>query len=292
MFTDRQSQRDQVQQQIHTFKQLATQDGYDLQRQVVVEQAGQLIHAACFVPNEGGTTFVFFSQPDRLLCDRESLAPYCQEMLREIIGWAFREGTKLLQVLIESDDHSRRDLCLACGFSPLTDLIYLYRDNGPCALTMAPPKNYRWIPYDDSTHELFKEVIAQTYEESLDCPELESVRDMEDVVKAHKASGEFDPKYWNVLWVDGQPVGVLLLSPLRNGDMMELTYMGICKKNRGHGLGLFLLSRALRDVAQMSLAGLMLAVDKRNAPAHQLYLRFGFTELFERSVLICVPPAV
>jgi mycothiol synthase len=271
---------------------LAKLDGYDLGRQMVIEKAGQLVHAGCFVPNEGGATFIFLSSPDRLSRERESLAPYCREMLHELVRWSFSEGAKLLQVLIEIEDQSRQELCLACGFSSLTNLIYLYRSRQPSPLVIDPPKNIRWVQYDHSTHELFKQVIAQTYQDSLDCPELENMRDMEDVICAHKASGEFDRMLWNVLLMNDQPAGVLLLSPLRNSDMMELTYMGLGREYRGQKLGLFLLSKAMRDMDQSALAGLTLAVDQRNHPAHQIYLRFGFTELFKRSVLICTSPVV
>jgi len=259
---------------------------------MVIEKAGQLVHSACFVPNKGGTTFIFLSHPDRLSRERESLDPYCREMLQELVRWSLSEGARILQVLIETDDHSRRELCLACGFSSLTNLIYLYRSRQRSPLVIDPPKNIRWVPYDDSSHEMFKQVIAQTYQDSLDCPELENMRDMEDVICAHKASGEFDQKLWNVLLLNGQPAGVLLLSPLRNGDMMELTYMGLGREYRGQKFGLVLLSKAMQDVDQTALAGLTLAVDQRNHPAHQLYLRFGFTELFWRSVLIYTPPSV
>src|SRR3712207_8951894 len=40
------------------------------------------------------------------------------------------------------------------------------------------------------------------FRSSLDCPALNGVRDMEDVLAGHKASGEFDPALWFLLSED------------------------------------------------------------------------------------------
>lgn len=290
IFTDSGVSHQQSQQQIHSFKRVAELDHYDLRRQMVIEKEGKLLHAACFVPNEGGTTFVFFSQPDREPCEQDSLKPYCREMLSELVRWSFSEGATIVQVLLETADRSRRVLCLESGFSHLTDLIYLYRTRQHSSPVVESPQNATWVEYGDATHELFKTVIAQTYQGSLDCPELENIRDMEEVVRSHKASGEYDKKLWKVLLVEDQPVGVLILSPLRNSDSMELTYMGVCQNNRGQKYGRFLLAEAMRCVNQVGFAGLTLAVDERNLPAYHLYTQFGLVELFRKTVMISTAP--
>lgn len=253
---------------------------------MVVVKNNQLIHTACFVPNDGGTTFVLTSPADRVGNSNENTMSYYRQMLRELVSWAFAEGGKLLQVLMELDDRSRRTACLESGFYHLTDLIYLYRSRQSAPLMFDHPEPVQWINYDDSTHELFKTVIARTYRQSLDCPELENLRDMEDVIRAHKAAGQFSPKLWKVLTVDGQPAGVLILSPLRNSETMELTYMGLCRDFRGRRLGHVLLGEALHCLGQNHLEGLTLAVDQRNLPALTLYTRFGFMELFRRTVML------
>lgn len=287
IFTDIGVSHQQSQQQLFSFKEVAKLDHYDLRRQMVVEKEGKLLHAACFVPNDGGTTFVFFSQPNRWPREQDPLAPYCREMLGELVRWSFSEGATIIQVLLETEDVSRRELCLQSGFSHLTDLIYLYRTRQHSPLVVEPPKNLSWVEYDDSTHELFKTVIAQTYQDSLDCPELENIRDMEEVIRSHKASGLYDRKLWKVLFLEGQAAGVLILSPLRNSDSVELTYMGIGREYRGQKLGYFLLAEAMRCVNQAGFAGLTLAVDQRNHPACHLYTRFGLVELFRKTVMIC-----
>ena len=50
-----------------------------------------------------------------------------------------------------------------------------------------------------AVHALFAETILQTYRDSLDCPGLNGVRQIEDIIAGHKASGEFDPALWFLL---------------------------------------------------------------------------------------------
>src|SRR5207302_922390 len=118
---------------------------------------------------------------------------------------------------------------------------------------------------------LFARAIADSYQSSLDCPDLNGVRDIKDVIAGHKASGEFDPAGWFVLLEAGEPRGALLLSHVPRTDAAELVYIGLVPSARGSGLGDLLMRQALWAVAAMRLARLTLAVDSRNDPALKLY---------------------
>ncbi|MFC1782114.1 GNAT family N-acetyltransferase [Planctomycetota bacterium] len=266
-----------------SFLELAQQERYDLTRQIVAFYDDQLVHAGLFVPQPGGTAFVFLSRPASVDSEQWELAA---QALRELCRWAFLEGSNLLQVLIEPTDSVRRDLCLAADFTRLTDLIYMFGtgDNAP-----APERNdgdLRWLGYDQQHHDLFKQVIKQTYQGSQDCPELEELRNMEDVILCHKAAGKFDKRLWKLLIRGDNPVGALLLIPLRAPNAMELTYMGLCPGARGEGLGAFMLHEAIACARQYQNRILTLAVDCRNRKAYQLYHKFGLKIVLRRSVLI------
>ena len=84
---------------------------------------------------------------------------------------------------------------------------------------------------------------------------------------------------------DNKPVGVLLLTPLRSPDNMELTYMGLIPEVRGLGLSKVLLHEALRCARECQNRCLTLAVDCRNHPAYHIYSRFGFSVLLRSSVM-------
>src|SRR4029453_18056559 len=121
----------------------------------------------------------------------------------------------------------------------------------------AAPPGMEVVTYSPATHALFSRTIAETYRHSLDCPALNGLRDMEDVLAGHKASGEFFPDLWFLCRERGaagadiapEPRGVLLLSPMAQGDAVELVYLGLTPAGRGRGLGEWLMRHALASVA-------------------------------------------
>jgi len=178
-------------------------------------------------------------------------------------------------------------LCLKGGFARLTDLIYMFRlcDSDWPLEDYDLTEPMRWVHYEPRRHEQFKEVVARTYEGSLDCPELEGLRDMEDVLRAHKGSGDFDEQLWKLLMRDEEPVGVLLLRRSLSGHSLELVYMGLVPDLRRRGLGPAMLTEALRCGRDGGAEFVALGVDCRNHPAYRLYKSFGFNVLQRRIVL-------
>jgi ribosomal protein S18 acetylase RimI-like enzyme len=127
---------------------------------------------------------------------------------------------------------------------------------------------------------------VQSYRESLDCPALNGLRDVEDVIAGHKASGggidAFDPSWWFLLRERGEPLAVLLLARTAAPHAAaELVYLGLVPAARGRGVGDILMRQALHVVSSSiddrstNTASLALAVDARNKPALNLYHRHG-----------------
>jgi len=264
---------------IVAFKDLSQREDYDLSRQIVACQDGKIIYSCLFVAKEGGTGFVLSS-------DCSPLREYAVQALRKLSLWAFAQGCTLLQVLLDSNDSVRRDICLHAGFRCLTDLIYLKRSLSIKNPIVSVESMVEWTGYSEQHYELFKKIIMKTYIQSLDCPEMEDLRDMEDVMKSHRAAGKFDPRWWRLLLWNDQPAGVLLMTPLSCGTIMELTYMGVCPDTRGRGFGKNILIEALQCGREYGASSIVLAVDRRNHFARDLYRTFQFEELFCRVVLI------
>ncbi len=273
----------QVYTRVESFKQLARQENYDLTRQIVATVNGKIRHACLFVPQSGRLAFLFTSWAEQ---NSEIDSNIAARTVTETCNWAFRQGSNLVQVLIEMTDHYRHELCLKSGFRSLTDLIYMYYP----AITprqMSPlPSPYQWLTYEPPHHDLFKQTINQTYQDSLDCPELNQLRNMDDVIDSHKAAGQFAPRWWKILLHNDEPAAVLLLNPLKSSDVLELTYMGLLPEFRGRGLSRMVLEEALHCIPLSNRRNLTLAVDCRNKPACQLYLNFGFEVIFRRTALI------
>ncbi len=199
----------------------------------------------------------------------------------------------LTQALIEPSEAAAHKLFVDHKFEVMAELLYLAGE--PRRRLTAPvlPPGMTWLSYESSTHELFKAAISSTYEESLDCPGLNGVRDMEDVIAGHRASGEFYPKSWRLLvqaeadpTAPPTPLGVLLLAPITQTDSLELVYLGVPKPARGKKLSDLLLRQAMASVVEHGMSRLTLAVDSQNQPALKLYYRHGMTRMGSKLALM------
>jgi mycothiol synthase len=227
------------------------------------------------------------------------------EMLVERVCAHFAgTGVQLAQVLLDPADEISRRLYESRGFRRVAELLYLH--GAPRRRSVSPPlpPGFGWLSYSAQTHDRFIAAIAETYQHSLDCPALNGLRDMNDVLAGHKASGEFDPALWVLLCEHvphhgggGKDVGgaaacvahgVLLLSRMPPGDALELVYLGLTPAARGRRLGDLLLKEAMATVAAQGASRLSLAVDSQNAPALRLYYRHGLHRIASKLALMRV----
>ena len=194
------------------------------------------------------------------------------------------------KVLLDpADDAGRRMFWKCIGFKRMAELIYLHRASQLRRPLPPPPLPADIIVsnYSPETHALFAQAILASYRQSLDCPALNGVRNIEDIVAGHKAGGDFDPRNWyrsvrtgiNRTGTAESPLGVLLLSKLPRGESAELVYLGLAPHVRGRGLGDWMMRQAFTTAASMGVARLSLAVDSINAPALKLYYRFGMAKM-------------
>jgi ribosomal protein S18 acetylase RimI-like enzyme len=133
---------------------------------------------------------------------------------------------------------------------------------------------------------LFRETLALTYEDTLDCPELNGRRTIEEIVEGHRHQGIHCPELWWLAFVGDEPVGVVILSELVGGDGWDLSYLGVVPAARRLGIGRALAVRALHEAHRARQPQLILAVDVRNGPALQLYRKIGFSAGEGREVLL------
>jgi len=148
------------------------------------------------------------------------------------------------------------------------------------------PVGFSLKPYSSETHGDFARVIQASYQQSMDCPALNGMRSMDDVIAGHRATGDFDPSLWWVLCDAAEPVATLMLSPVTQGTSMELVYLGLTLPVRGKGIGDVLMQQALAISARRGRETLSLAVDSRNQPALRLYYRHGMRRIGSRVALL------
>jgi ribosomal protein S18 acetylase RimI-like enzyme len=167
----------------------------------------------------------------------------------------------------------------------VTDLVYLEADTArPIAVRPGLP-GIDWATFGPETEADFRAVLQETYLDSLDMPELEGLRSLDDILSSHRAGGRFVAERWRVGHVRGEPEAsaVLLLSETPDRDAWEVAYLGLSPAARGRGLGRAVLAHAA-DLARPHTPRLELAVDVRNLPAHHLYRSAGLRPFDRRAV--------
>jgi len=211
-----------------------------------------------------------------------------QGLISQAQSFGCSEGLQILEILMPRGHGFGGSLSVA-GFVHLTDLLYLAREREAGPVGPLGNCDYSWVSKTSENGGLFLEAIAQSYIQTLDCPELTTFRTPAQALAGHEAVGIHDPNLWWVAIRRDQPVGVLLLSRLTNEPALELVYMGVVHSARRTGVGGELLGRCVLQ-ATMDCASLLLAVDQRNQPALQLYLRWGFRAIGAREAWILARP--
>ena len=207
-------------------------------------------------------------------------------------------GFLLAQAVLDESAGPRAARDLTRGGMPrVTELVYLDRDTttplpsatgrarGAGFAERAPCPTFDWQPFGPAIEAEFRKVLQATYVGSLDMPELEGARSLDDILDAHRAAGLFAPERWQLGRIPGEPdsAAVLLLAEPSGRDAWEVIYLGLTPAARGRGLGLAVLAHAF-DLARAHVPRLELAVDVRNIPAMRLYRTAGFTVCDRRAV--------
>jgi mycothiol synthase len=241
----------------------------------ITETGGRVAWAALPVVSPGRTV-LFFGTSAQLV--GPNLTPM-DLGLNAICRHYAQQGLQLAQVLLEPTDELTIDGYTRHDFARMADLIYLQKTIRKTAKPGPLPAELRLVNYSEQSHYGFAAAVQASYEQSLDCPALNGVRSMEDILAGHKAAGPFDPNDWFLLLHRDQPVAVLLLSKTHQADGMELVYLGLSPQARGSGLGNYLMQIAEARVYEHRLGKLTLAVDAKNEPALKLYYRHGMQQI-------------
>jgi ribosomal protein S18 acetylase RimI-like enzyme len=201
-------------------------------------------------------------------------------------------GFRIAQALVDGSAPASATVDLTRGGLPaITALTYMQRDTGrpliPFIGRIRPA--FDWRSYAPETETDFRRVLQETYVGSLDMPELDGIRSLDDVIASHQAAGRFDPARWRVGTLPGEPeaAGVLLISEVVDRPTWEVAYLGLTPLARGRGFGRASLAYAL-ELARPHVHRLELAVDDRNLPARKLYDAAGFTVFDRRTVHLAV----
>jgi len=210
-------------------------------------------------------------------------------------------GVRIIHSLLSADQIVQNDWLTRAGFAKLADLLYLACPRAKF-LSDRPPGELIFEPLSESSCRTIGQkalarlaaIIERTYEKSLDCPAIQGLRSIQDVIAGYRGAGQFDPSRWFFVrhpqWATD--VGCLLLTGHPRDAQAELVYMGVSPEGRRKGWGRKMVRYAQWQAGRMAFGGvltkeLMLAVDAANSPAVSIYRQAGFEIRCQRSVLIC-----
>ncbi len=206
--------------------------------------------------------------------------PDCADALvASALVWCRERGCKIAQAFYAPDQFAYTDSLLRNGFRKITRLHHLEYSFW---LNSAPdpqitPK-LQFISCADAMPAEFGATLLRTYEGSLDCPELDGMRGIDEIIAGHRGIGVHHPDCWWLVRHDTQPVGVVMLTEIVGTTIWELAYLGVTPEHRGRGWGRWMTLHALSVLRARNVERLTLAVDGRNLPARRLYGSLGFTE--------------
>lgn len=216
-------------------------------------------------------------------------------LLREATRVLDRAGAWIGQALLEADQVREQAALQRNGFQRLTELRYFER--AVSQLPPSPPRTPKpalsYETYRRSRNRLaFAAVLEQTYRGTLDCPELNGVRDGRQSLASHEAAGGFAPNLWRLYRRNGTTVGVLLMTPRPEQQAWEVLYLGVVAEARRSGVGTAMLRDALQAARDAQVKRLLIVADARNAPAIALYESLGFRQTDARIACVRLAPTL
>jgi len=206
------------------------------------------------------------------------------ELVRAGLALLQKRGTKIGQVILPSTDLPRAAPFLEAGMRHVGRLRYCRHDLS--TLPEVPPlPQLRFASSREVPPSLFAQTLERTYRNTLDFPELNEVRTINEILEGHRRAGVHRPENWLLATLDGEPAGLVLLTEVP-GEAWDLSYLGVVQEHRLRGVGRRLAHAALRIAQLAGCLELTVAVDERNEPARQLYRSLGFEEGATREVFL------
>lgn len=247
---------------------------------IVAVDEDQVIAAAWAQLTPGKTAVMW-------LPDRDSSAAV--ELLQAAANFLDEREVTLAQFLAANEDTHSADVLSAADFRKLAKLAYLSVD--PRTLSRErTDSELEFVARASDDPARLGQLLLRTYEESLDCPQLNGLRHADDVLEGYREQGDFSPERWFFVRSNEQDIGTLILTVHSETGNWELVYMGLIPEQRGQGFGTQVLDFAIWQAGQGGAERLVLAVDQENQPALDTYQRAGFVAWDHRTVYARLRP--
>lgn len=249
----------------------------------------QKIRAVSLVAvSRGNVGFVYYSPPSAPGVRRDSLV----ELVAELSAACLRDGLPMVQAFVDPERADEIAMLSEAGLEPAARLVEMRRElpaRNVCS--SMPAEGISFVDVRECGLDPLKQLIASTYEDSLDCPTLLGRRGMDEVIESHKHTGIFTPAWWKIIMVSGAAAGCFLLNRSSSETECRMVYIGVVPAFRARGIGKAMLAHAFRVAVSAGCRTMRLAVDADNSPALRLYSGVGFHQTSVRQVLAKVSTA-
>jgi ribosomal protein S18 acetylase RimI-like enzyme len=202
-------------------------------------------------------------------------------------NWLRGRGVKVSQAFAAADERPAMVPLERHGFGWVTRVAHLRREVDPRrdVIRSLPDDARLEFHVHRAAHPVpeFRPTLLATATGSLDCPELSGARSDVEQVSGYREDGY-------LAYHRGEPVGVLLLDPLTQPGVTDLSYLGLIPSARGRGFGDELMRMAIGSAEFYASHVVEVSVDVRNEPALRLYRRHGFVEHDRQDVYLAIWP--
>nr|MBA3480931.1 GNAT family N-acetyltransferase [Pirellulales bacterium] len=205
-------------------------------------------------------------------------------LLRAAAALVDAHGIPLAQMVVGERDGYSEEQNERGGFPRFAALQYLFAELSPRSGAGEQRGALQLVSRAGDEPQRLGELLEQTYLGTLDCPGLDGIRPMSDVLEGYRRQGRHSPDDWYFVQQNGVDVGALLLAEHPGFGNWELVYMGVIPAARGQKHGDAIIRFALEVAARRGAERLVLAVDEVNAPALCAYERAGFVAWDRRLV--------
>ena len=241
----------------------------------VAYRGNDILGVQVCVPLAGSACLFWLPTADDAVTDR---------LVQAGLDWARSLGCKIAQAMASPVELPFINPLLRHGFRAVTRMHQFTRDLTDFPDEPSTPLRYE--SYRPSLNSHFAATLERSYLDTLDCPELNGKRSLDEILAGHRGQGKFHPDFWWLALDDATPVGVLILTEMPDGSTWELAYLGIVPEYRRRGIGRAMTLHALHALRNQPASRLLLAVDERNWPALRLYQALGFVEIECNEVLL------
>jgi len=206
-------------------------------------------------------------------------------LARKAVERLVEAGVKQAQTFLRPADAARAEPLLRAGFRHMAYFSMQIRTL-ELLKVIEPPTKAIWFAPATAQTPGFATTLEATYEGTLDCPELNDLLEIQDVLKSYQHFPKGEAPGWFLVMEARKPIGVVLLGPGTRAGIVQLSYLGLVPSARGRGRGRDLLRFALREAASRFAECLVVSVDERNSPALQLYVNEHFREYDRQEIYL------